>query len=110
MVEGDPVAFSRPSVDVLFNSMAQNAPGKVVASLLTSMGRDGAQGLLNIKNSGGHTLAQDEKSCVVFGMPHAAQNIGAVADTTPLSSMAEEIFAKLGHSAFVAGLGFAGGN
>lgn len=96
MKEGDPVAYSRPSVDVLFDSMAQTAPGKIVAALLTGMGRDGANGLLKIKETGGHTLAQDEQSCVVFGMPYASLTNGAVDQATPLSKITEEIFARLG--------------
>ena len=105
--EGEPVAYSRPSVDVLFNSLARVAPGKIVAALLTGMGRDGASGLVEIKNSGGHTMAQDEQSCVVFGMPYAAQNLGAVTETTPLNQITQKIFENVGQTRGAAGPSFA---
>lgn len=74
---GEPVNGHRPSVDVLFESVARlNRP--CVGAILTGMGRDGAQGLLSMKRAGARTLGQDESSCVVYGMPKAAFEIGAV--------------------------------
>lgn len=67
-----------PSVNALFDSIAKNICPQVVATILTGMGDDGAKGLLNIKNNGGFTIGQAEKSCVVYGMPKVAKNIGAV--------------------------------
>ncbi len=77
LCEGPLVNFSRPSVDVLFQSVAQHAGCKAAAALLTGMGRDGAAGLLAIRRAGGRTFAQDEATCVVFGMPRAAQELEA---------------------------------
>lgn len=75
--DGDLVNRHKPSVDVLFNSVAKNAGQNALGIILTGMGRDGADGLLNMKESGARTIAQDEKSCVVFGMPKEAIKIGA---------------------------------
>ena len=74
----------KPSVDVFFNSIADNWKGSVIAALLTGMGRDGARGLLAINNAGGYTIAQDEKSSTVFGMPKAAIEIGATENVLDL--------------------------
>jgi two-component system chemotaxis response regulator CheB len=80
----------RPSVDVLFDSVAKlNRPS--VGVILTGMGRDGAQGLLNMRNRGSHTLGQDESSCVVYGMPKAAFEIGAVEKQVSLQRMGPTI-------------------
>jgi two-component system chemotaxis response regulator CheB len=68
---------SRPSVDVLFESVAKEVGSRAIASLLTGMGRDGAEGLLALRRAGAMTLAQDESSSVVFGMPHEAVRLGA---------------------------------
>ncbi|MBO6854420.1 MAG: chemotaxis-specific protein-glutamate methyltransferase CheB [Marivivens sp.] len=78
LVDGDLVSYSRPSVDVMFQSAAQTFGRHCIGVLLTGMGRDGADGLLNIRNSGGRTFAQDKRTCTVFGMPAAAEKIGAV--------------------------------
>jgi two-component system chemotaxis response regulator CheB len=77
----------RPSVDVLFESLAASHGAAVVACLLTGMGRDGAQGLLAIRNAGGETIAQDEASSVVFGMPREAILLGAASRILPLSEI-----------------------
>jgi two-component system chemotaxis response regulator CheB len=74
---GEPVNGHRPSVDVLFESVAK-LNRAAVGAILTGMGRDGAQGLLSMKKAGARTLGQDESSCVVYGMPKAAFEIGAV--------------------------------
>ncbi|MDB5433366.1 MAG: hypothetical protein JWP35_4482 [Caulobacter sp.] len=76
--DGEPVTGHRPSVDVLFNSVAHAAGKDCVGAILTGMGKDGAQGLAAIREAGGHTLGQDEASCVVYGMPKVAFEIGAV--------------------------------
>ena len=69
--------FYRPSVDILFNSVAKNWPGRIIGILLTGMGQDGAAGLLQIRQRSMLTIAQDQDSCVVFGMPKAAIQLGA---------------------------------
>ncbi len=69
---------NNPAVDVLFNSVADIFASKTIAVILTGMGKDGAKGMLRIKNSGGYTIGQDEKTCIVYGMPNAAFAIGAV--------------------------------
>lgn len=94
---GPQVHFQRPAVDVLFKSVAKIAGRNAVGVLLTGMGSDGAQGLLSMKGSGSHTLIQDEKSCVVYGMPKAAFDLGAADEVLPL----DEIPAAL--SRFLAG-------
>jgi two-component system chemotaxis response regulator CheB len=75
--DGLPVNRHRPSVDVLFRSVAQTAGRNALGILLTGMGSDGATGLLEMKDAGAVTIAQDESSCVVFGMPREAIRIGA---------------------------------
>ncbi|OHD16576.1 MAG: chemotaxis response regulator protein-glutamate methylesterase [Spirochaetes bacterium GWC1_27_15] len=77
LINGEKIQFQKPSVDVLFNSLAKTCGKNVIAALLTGMGKDGAEGLLNIKNNGGFTIIQDEESSVVWGMPKAAYDIGA---------------------------------
>ena len=91
LVQGDPVSGHRPSVDVLFNSVANAVGDKAVGVILTGMGRDGAQGLLAMRKAGAKTLGQDEASCVVYGMPRAAFEIGAVEKQVSLSSMGQSI-------------------
>lgn len=81
----------RPSVDVLFTSLAQHWKSPGVATLLTGMGRDGAQGLKKLRQAGWLTIAQDEASSVVYGMPKAAAQIGAAARVLPLGDVAPEI-------------------
>ncbi|RLB44250.1 MAG: chemotaxis response regulator protein-glutamate methylesterase [Deltaproteobacteria bacterium] len=86
---GPMVHHQRPSVDVLFKSVAQYAGANAVGVIMTGMGADGAQGLLEMKNAGGGTIAQDEKSCVVFGMPKEAIKIGAADKVAPLEKIPE---------------------
>ncbi|MCF8239941.1 MAG: chemotaxis response regulator protein-glutamate methylesterase [Melioribacteraceae bacterium] len=81
----------RPSVDVFFNSVAENWYGKVVAVILTGMGKDGAKGMLSIKKSGMTTIAQDKDTSIVYGMPKAAFEAGAVDKVLPLNKIAEQI-------------------
>lgn len=85
---GDPVTGHRPSVDVLFRSVAAAAASRAVGALLTGMGRDGALGLLEMRRAGAVTIGQDESTCVVFGMPRAADEIGAVERQLPLHRIA----------------------
>lgn len=89
--EGPHVARHRPSVDVLFRSAAQNAGKNALGILLTGMGNDGAQGLLELHLAGARTIAQDEASCVVFGMPKEAITLGAAEEVLPLDRIAKEI-------------------
>lgn len=86
-----PLHSCRPSVDVLFESIAAEFGHEVVACLLTGMGRDGASGLLSIRRAGGATIAQDEASCVVYGMPREAALLGAVERVLPLSQIGAAI-------------------
>jgi two-component system chemotaxis response regulator CheB len=85
--QGEPVNRHRPSVDVLFESAAKHAGKNALGVILTGMGRDGASGMLSMRKAGAHTFAQDEESCVVFGMPKAAIAKGGVDDTLPLSDI-----------------------
>ena len=87
MIDADPVCYSRPSVDVLFKSVAKATNGNCSAAVLTGMGRDGANGLLEIRASGGRCVAQDETSSVVFGMPLAAWEAGAAEQLVPLDEI-----------------------
>ncbi len=89
----------RPSVDVFFNSVAKHWKGRVAAALLTGMGRDGAQGLLQLREHGARTIAQDEASCVVYGMPKAADDIKAAVDILPLDSIAPALVKHFRESA-----------
>ncbi len=83
----------RPSVDVLFASVAKAAGPRALGVILTGMGRDGAQGLLAMRQAGAHTLGQDEATCVVYGMPRAAFELNAVEKQVPLHHIAAEILA-----------------
>ncbi|MFC3072518.1 protein-glutamate O-methylesterase CheB [Shinella pollutisoli] len=91
LVERDPVNGHRPSVDVLFDSVAELAGRNAVGVILTGMGRDGAAGLLKMRHAGARTIGQNEKTCVVYGMPRVAYELGAVEHQYPLSSIGEEI-------------------
>ncbi|MDW5300031.1 MAG: chemotaxis response regulator protein-glutamate methylesterase [Sedimentibacter sp.] len=86
---GEKVSGHCPSVDVLFNSVAETAGKNSVGIILTGMGKDGAQGLLNMKKAGAYTIGQDEKSSVVYGMPMVAYNIGAVAVQAPIENISD---------------------
>jgi two-component system, chemotaxis family, protein-glutamate methylesterase/glutaminase len=88
---GPLVARHRPSVDVLFLSVAEHAGAAAVGVLLTGMGSDGAEGLASMKHRGAATIAQDESTCVVFGMPKEAIARGAVGDVVPLARIADLI-------------------
>lgn len=89
----EPVNRHRPSVDVLFDSAAQLVGRKALGVILTGMGKDGAQGLLHMRQAGARTFGQDEASCVVYGMPREAALVGAVEEVLPLDAMARRILA-----------------
>jgi len=91
LVEREPVNGHRPSVDVLFDSVAELAGRNAVGVILTGMGRDGASGLLKMRSAGARTIGQNEKTCVVYGMPRVAHEIGAVEQQLPLGSIGEEV-------------------
>jgi two-component system, chemotaxis family, response regulator WspF len=81
----------RPSVDVFFHSACALWPGEIVGVLLTGMGRDGALGLKTLRNKGHHTIAQDERSCAVYGMPKAAAALDAAVDVLPIEAIARRL-------------------
>ena len=89
--DGPMVHHQRPSVDVLFKSTAKSAGPNSIGVILTGMGSDGAEGLLEMKQEGAKTIAQDERSCIVFGMPKEAIELGAVDKVVPLDRVAEKI-------------------
>lgn len=91
VLDGPQVNRHRPSVDVLFRSVAKSAGANAMGIILTGMGDDGAAGLLEMREAGARTLAQDEESCVVFGMPKEAIKRGGVDRTLPLSEVAREM-------------------
>ena len=93
--DGPLVHYQRPSVDVLFQSVASSAGKNAVGVILTGMGADGAKGLLAMKQSGAYTMAQNEESCVVFGMPKEAIKIGAVHKIVSLSEVSRSIIQSL---------------
>jgi two-component system chemotaxis response regulator CheB len=88
IIDGPLVSRHRPSVDVLFRSVATSVGGKAVGVIMTGMGDDGAQGLYEMKEAGAATIAQDEASCIVFGMPKEAIARGAVDVVAPLEQIA----------------------
>jgi len=88
---GPLVARHRPSVDVLFRSAARYAGRNSIGVIMTGMGDDGARGMLEMKEAGAFTIAQDEDSCIVFGMPNEAIKRGGVQTVAPLSGLAQEI-------------------
>lgn len=95
IVDGPPVSRHRPSVDVLFRSVAKAAGPNAVGVIMTGMGDDGAAGLLELKQAGGATVAQDEATCVVFGMPKEAIARGAVDEVLPLPLIPTFLLKKL---------------
>lgn len=94
--DGPPVNRHRPSVDVLFRSAA-NAGGKnIIGVMLTGMGKDGASGMLEMRNAGATNFAQDEATCVVYGMPREAVAVGAVHEVLPLQDIAAKVLQAVG--------------
>lgn len=94
VISGELVNRHRPSVDVLFRSTAKYAGANAYGVIMTGMGDDGAKGLLEMKQAGAYTIAQDEKSCVVFGMPREAIKIGAANEVLPLDEIAPSLIQK----------------
>ena len=92
---GEKVSGHRPSVDVLFNSVAKIAGSNAIGVILTGMGNDGAKGLLAMHNAGAKTLGQDEESCVVYGMPKTAFELGGVQKQLPLNKIANSVLSLL---------------
>ena len=91
LTDAPPENRHRPSVDVLFKSVARFAGANAVGCILTGMGDDGARGLLEMRKTGAHTIVQDEASSVVWGMPGAAFKMGAADRTFPLELIAAEL-------------------
>lgn len=91
VLDPEPATLHRPSADVLFSSLAKRGRVGAVGVLLTGIGDDGAKGLLELRKSGASTFAQDEATCAVFGMPAAAQRLGAVKGMLPLEKIAAAI-------------------
>ena len=89
--DGPPVNRHRPSVDVLFRSVAQSVGPNALGVILTGMGSDGAQGLLEMREAGASTMAQDEETSVAWGMPKEAVKLGGVDRILPLDRIAKEI-------------------
>ncbi|MFC7478231.1 chemotaxis response regulator protein-glutamate methylesterase [Dankookia sp. GCM10030260] len=94
--DGPPVSGHRPSVDVLFSSVAEAAGTHAIGLILTGMGRDGAMGLLAMRQAGSHTYGQSEASCTIYGMPKAAMQAGAVETELSIDRLTEEIVAWRG--------------
>ncbi len=92
---GEPVNRHRPSVDVLFHSVAEAAGAQALGVILTGMGKDGAPGMLAMHRAGAWTIAQDQASCVVYGMPREAVALGAVDETLPLEQVAARVVSRL---------------
>ena len=95
VVDGAAVCGHRPSVDVLFRSAARALGSRAIGVLLTGIGQDGAHGLLQLKESGAHTIAQSERTCVVFGMPAAAIGLGASCETVDVENIPAAIVAAI---------------
>ena len=93
--DGPPVNRHKPSVDVMFRSVAQNVGPNAISVILTGMGNDGAQGMLEMKQAGAPTIAQDEKTSVVWGMPGEAVKLGCVDSVLPLGKVAGQILSLL---------------
>jgi two-component system chemotaxis response regulator CheB len=91
VVDGPAVNRHRPSVDVLFRSVARCAGGNALGVIMTGMGDDGARGMKEMRDAGAATLAQDEASCVVYGMPKEAVKLGGVQKSVPLGAIAQEV-------------------
>jgi two-component system chemotaxis response regulator CheB len=89
--DGPPVNRHKPSVDVLFRSVARHAGRNSMGIIMTGMGDDGARGLLEMRQAGARTLAQDEASCVVYGMPREAVKLGAAERSVPLGAIASAL-------------------
>ena len=97
--DGPKVHHQRPAVDVTFQSLARCAGRNAVSALLTGMGADGAKGMLALREAGAHTIAQDEATSVVWGMPREAVNLNAACAVLPLDDIADGLLQALGREA-----------
>lgn len=95
LARSEPVNRHRPSVDVLFHSVAKEAGRNAIGVILTGMGKDGALGMLAMRQAGAWNIGQDQESCVVYGMPREAAQVGAVAEVAGLNGVAARILARL---------------
>ncbi|MCX7173298.1 MAG: chemotaxis response regulator protein-glutamate methylesterase [Proteobacteria bacterium] len=95
LTKEEPVNRHRPAVDVLFRSVASLMKGNAIGVILTGMGKDGAQGLLQMREAGAWTIGQNQESCVVYGMPREAALLGAIDEVVPLSEVSERIMSRL---------------
>lgn len=94
-IPGEKVSGHCPSVDVLFRSVAEKAGDSAIGVIMTGMGKDGADGLLQMRHRGAYTIGQDKETCVVYGMPMVAFNVGAVAEQAPVQKIASLIIQRL---------------
>jgi two-component system chemotaxis response regulator CheB len=95
LAQSEPVNRHRPAVDVLFNSVAKEVGKNAIGVILTGMGKDGAQGMLAMRQAGAWNIGQDQESCVVYGMPREAALVGAVDEVVSLNNVAARVLAKL---------------
>jgi two-component system chemotaxis response regulator CheB len=95
LVDAEKVSGHKPSVDFLFDSVADAAGERAIGVIMTGMGADGAKGLLKMREKGAYTIGQDKASCVVYGMPMVAYNNGAVVKQLPLDRIPQEICGRL---------------
>ena len=95
MADGEPVNRHKPSVDVLFRSVAKHAGPRATGVMLTGMGADGATAMREMRDRGAWNLVQDEASCVVFGMPREAIAAGAANEVLPLDQMARHLLQRV---------------
>ena len=93
--DGEKVSGHKPSVDVLFDSVATTVKSRAIGVILSGMGADGAAGMLRMKRAGAYTIGQDRESCVVYGMPMEAFKIGAVCMQAPLNSIHHAVMGRL---------------
>lgn len=93
--QAEPVNHHRPSVEVLFRSAAQHVGANATGVMLTGMGKDGAIGMMEMRKAGAYNFAQDEATCVVYGMPRAAVEVGAVHEILPINEIAKHVLARL---------------
>jgi two-component system chemotaxis response regulator CheB len=96
LARSEPVNHHRPSVDVLFQSAADEVGQAAIGVLLTGMGKDGAVGLLHMMQAGAWTIGQDQDTCVVYGMPREAAQLGAVKEVAPITEIAARVLQRLG--------------
>ncbi len=94
VTDDPPVNNHKPSVDIMFDSLVESVGANTLAIILTGMGKDGAEGLLRLKQAGAHTIGQNESTCVVYGMPQAAYKLGAVAEVLALPAIFEAIIKR----------------